>query len=341
MSKNMESTQWELLQLLKSRAGEVIPGPELAERLGLSRTGIWKHVRNLKARGYEIESHPREGYRLTGVPDLLLPEEIVPLLETSWLGREYHHFPRIGSTNDQALQLAVQGASHGCTVVAEEQTAGRGRLRRTWVSPPGCGIYASMLLLDPIPVREAPQCVLVAGLALVKALSSRYGISATLKWPNDVLVRGRKVAGILAEMQSDQEVVRFLVVGVGLNVNHEPRDLEGPLRYPATSLAMELGDRVSRRDALPALLLHLEQQYERFRRRGLGAMLPELEEASCVLGKDVKILRGDEEISGRAVRLTPEGGLKILDKNGDEKTVWAGDITRVEGPDFSGDAYSK
>jgi BirA family biotin operon repressor/biotin-[acetyl-CoA-carboxylase] ligase len=186
------------------------------------------------------------------------------------------------------------------------------------------------VLKPQIPVRDAPQVLLVAGLAVVKVLSCRYDIPASVKWPNDVLIRGKKVAGMLAEMQSDQDLVRFLVVGVGINVNQKPEDMQGEFRYPATSIAIERGEPTPRQELLPAFLQQLEKEYERFIEKGFGALLPELEEASGVIGKSITILSGQDEITGTVTGLTPEGGLKILNQDGKEEVIWVGDITRVE-----------
>jgi BirA family biotin operon repressor/biotin-[acetyl-CoA-carboxylase] ligase len=150
----VERTHLQVLHLLKEKKGNSVTGTSLASRLNLSRTSVWKHIQNLRSLGYEIISHPKEGYALTKIPDLLIPEEIVPHLGTSWLCGVYHYYRQIGSTNDQALLLAAQGAEHGTVVVAEEQTKGRGRLQRSWVSPAGCGIYLSVILRSPLPVHR-------------------------------------------------------------------------------------------------------------------------------------------------------------------------------------------
>lgn len=324
-------THMEVLRLLKESMGHYVSGIALASRLHLSRTSIWKHIRSLKALGYQLESHPREGYRLLAVPDLLIAEEIVPNLTTSWLGHCYYHFAQTGSTNDQALLLATQGAAHGTVVVAEEQTRGRGRLQRLWVSPPGCGIYLSVILTTPLPVQEAPQPGMVVGLALVKLLQEKYGLKAAIKWPNDVLVNGRKLAGILADMQSDQDTTRFLVVGIGINANYREQDFTEPFRYPATALALELGTPVNRRDLLLDYLHRLETEYDLFLQHGFGAILPAYEQASAILGRQLKIQSGKEELSGKALGFTREGALRLQESNGRERVVWVGDVLQVEG----------
>lgn len=330
MSK-IERTHELVLRLLKEKQGNPVSGTRLASRLNLSRTSVWKHIQKLRSLGYEILSHPKEGYTLTAIPDLLIPEEIVPHLETSWLARDYRHYGQIGSTNDEALLLAAQGAAHGTVVVAEEQTEGRGRLQRSWVSPAGRGIYFSILLRVPLPVQEAPQSTMVAALGLVKVLSEGYGLQATIKWPNDVLLEGKKAAGILADMQSDQDHTRFLVVGIGINVNHNESDLAGPFRYPATSLAMELGVPVQRPKLLLKLLHCLEQVYDHFFKNGFGVMLAEFERVSAILGKQLQIQSGKESFFGKASGFTPEGALRLLKGNGEEEIIWVGDVMRVEG----------
>jgi BirA family transcriptional regulator, biotin operon repressor / biotin---[acetyl-CoA-carboxylase] ligase len=326
-----ERTHELILQLLKEKKGSSVSGTGLASRLSLSRTSVWKHIQRLRSLGYEISSHPKEGYTLTAIPDLLIPEEIVPHLETSWLARVYHHYRQIGSTNDEALLLAAQGAQHGTVVVAEEQTRGRGRLQRSWVSAAGCGICFSIILRSPLPVQEAPQSTMVAALALVKVLSESYGLRVSIKWPNDVLLGGKKVAGILADMQSDQDHTRFLVIGIGINVNQNESDLAGPFRYPATSLAMDLGAPVQRRKLLLNLLHRLEQEYDHFFQNGFGAMLPEFERASAILGRQLQIQSGKEALSGKALGFTQEGALRLLKEDGKEEIIWVGDVLRVEG----------
>lgn len=326
-----EQTQWQILRLLKEDPGRFLSGTALASRLRITRTGIWKHIQALRSLGYPIESHPKEGYRLSLLPDLLIAEEVQAGLKTVWLGREYHFLPRVGSTNDYALDLARRKAAHGCAVVAEEQTSGRGRLRRPWVSPPGCGLYVSVLLRSAIPVREASQTNLVAALAMTVLLRDRYALPASIKWPNDLLIGGRKVAGILTEMQSDQDFTNFLVLGMGVNVNHGPEDLPGPFRYPVTSLALELGGRVRRLDLLLQFLDRFEALYERFLAEGFGSLASQVEACSGILGRDVLIQTGKGELVGKATGLTPEGALRLLTPEGREEIIWVGDVTRVEG----------
>jgi BirA family biotin operon repressor/biotin-[acetyl-CoA-carboxylase] ligase len=323
-------TQSEILKFLRENSGDFVSGATLADKLGISRTGIWKHIRRLQHMGYEIMSHPKEGYKLVEVPDSLGQNEIVPYLETAWLAKTYHYLNTTTSTNDHALLLAVQGAPNGTVVVAGEQTKGRGRLRRDWLSMPNRGIYASILLRNPLPVRVAPQSTYLAAVALVKVLRSKFGLPASIKWPNDVLIGNRKVAGILTEMQSDQDYSRFVVIGIGINVNYTPDEMGQSFRYPATSIAIELGNTVKRQHVLVAILNQFERDYEDFLEKGIAAVIPQLETYSGILGKSITVLSGEREISGKAEGFTPEGALLLLRSDGEREIVWVGDVARVE-----------
>jgi BirA family transcriptional regulator, biotin operon repressor / biotin---[acetyl-CoA-carboxylase] ligase len=318
-----------LLELLRTHQGQYLSGAALATELGMTRTAIWKHIHALKGRGYPVTSHPKKGYQLLDIPDLLTEEELLSGLETRWLGKTYHYLPQVGSTNDYALQLASQGAPHGAVVVADQQSAGRGRLGRPWVSLPHCGLYVSLLLRDDLPSRDAPQATLIAGLTLVEVLQVIQGLPARIKWPNDVLIHDKKVAGILTEMQADQDVVRFLVIGIGINVNHRADQFDTHFRYPATSIAIERRETVRRSDLLLAFLKQFEVNYTRFRQDGLQRFLADLERTSAILGRTVTIHCGSQQLTGVALGLTTEGALRLGLPDSQERIIWVGDITRV------------
>ncbi len=325
-----DATLIQILHALKESEGLYVSGAVLATRLGISRAGIWKHIRSLQSMGYEIESHPKEGYRLTAIPDMLLPEEITPNIRTVWLGKNYYYAQEMGSTNDQALMMASKGAPHGTIIIAEKQTQGRGRLNRRWESPERSGIYMSIILTTPLPLRVAPLSMQIAALALVNALRERYDLEASIKWPNDVLIKGKKLAGILAEMQSDQDCVKFLVIGIGINVNQMGSELEGPFRYPATSVASEVGYTLKRQELFLAFLDHFEILYDQFTSHGFQSLHKELESASALLGKTITVHSGNEEICGKALGFTPEGALRLSTKEKKEKIIWVGDVTQIE-----------
>ena len=330
-TRSTKSTQLEILRILKENEASFVSGEGLAERLGISRPGVWKHINRLKEMGYEIQSQSRMGYRLVAVPDSLAHKEIVPNLKTRWLGHSYHYLKTVGSTNDHALLLAAEGAPHGTLVVAEEQTSGRGRLRREWISYPNLGIYLSILLRNPLPVRIAPQSSYIGSLALVKMLREEFGITASIKWPNDVLINGRKAAGILTETQSDQDFSRFIVMGIGINVNHSREEMAGPFRYPATSIAIEAGFAIKRQRVLLSFLDQFERDYDLFLKKGISVLIPEFASHSGVLGKIVTVVCGNREITGKAQGFTHEGALLLLRNDGSQETIWVGDVSRVEG----------
>lgn len=327
-----------VLAELKRRQGETVSGKELAASLGISRTAVWKHIRTLRSRGYRIESLAKKGYRLTALSGSLRPEEVIPLLHTRFLGRSYDYHESIGSTNDRAMDLARHGASHGTTVVAEEQTAGRGRLRRPWLSPKGMGLYFSMILRPDMPPRHGPEATLVTALALARCLRAQWAVDARIKWPNDVLISGKKVAGILTEMQSDWDRIHFLVVGVGVNVLHREEDLPAEALYPATSLALEWervrreGEApwgISRAHVLAAFLNTMEELYEMYVEKGLVSLRDDLKNLSAVLGRWVCIQVAERMLEGTARDLTDRGGLVVETPDGSRETVWVGDILHL------------
>ncbi len=331
LSSRISQSGLQILDTLRKNPGDYVSGTSLATSLGITRTGVWKHIQALRGRGYEIETHPKLGYKLLHPPDLLLPEELLPLLKTASFGRVYHHLEQTTSTNDQAMAMALQGAPHGTLVAAEEQTQGRGRLQRPWASALRHGIYFSLLLRGPFTFQRAPQATMISALSLTRLIRSSLGLEASTKWPNDVLIQGKKVAGILTEAKSDQDQVHLLIVGIGINVNHSATDLAGPFRYPATSLAMESGCVLSRPQFLAAYLNVLEKDYEKWIKEGFSPFFKEWESSSWIINKTVTLQCSDGPITGRVEGFSPEGALRLLQRDGMERVFWAGDVERVEG----------
>ena len=237
-SQTLEQTQEELILGFLAEGGEdFVSGEALSAKLGLSRTAVWKHVAALRTKGYRIEAQPARGYRLVEVPDRLSALELAPLLGTHDLGRGLHHFETLPSTNAHAFKLAQEGAEHGEVVVTEQQTAGRGRRGRVWVSPPGLNLYFSAVLRPELPPQRAAELTLVAAVAVAETLREA-GADARIKWPNDVQVQGRKLAGILTELSAEPERVHFVVLGVGVNLNAGPDDFPDDVAATATSLRL-------------------------------------------------------------------------------------------------------
>jgi BirA family biotin operon repressor/biotin-[acetyl-CoA-carboxylase] ligase len=286
----------------------------LSHRLGVSRVSVWKHIQGLKRDGYEIDASPR-GYRLVSSPDLLLPYEFPGLEE------KIHYFPQIDSTMDAARELAKRGAGEGMIVIAEAQTRGRGRLRREWLSPAG-GIYFTLVLRPKVSPAYAPRINLMVSVAVAATIRKLYGLKAQVKWPNDVLIEGRKVCGILAEMDAELDAVNFVNVGIGINANTSISQYE----KTATSLKDMLGREISRKEFLSALLMEIEQRQERLMEVDL---LEEWKRLSVTLNQDVKVVSPGEVIVGRAIDIDTTGALIIRERNGSLKEVMAGDCIQL------------
>jgi BirA family biotin operon repressor/biotin-[acetyl-CoA-carboxylase] ligase len=301
-----------------------LSGEALAGLLGLSRAAVWKRINRLKALGYSIEGSPRRGYRLLGLPDKLLPGEIIQGLKTRYLKGPIHHFETLASTNDLAKELGSRGAPEGSLVVAESQTRGRGRLGREWDSPPGTGLYVSLLLRPPLPPTEMPQITLTTAVAVVRAVKRATGVAPGIKWPNDLLVDGKKLGGILTEMETESDQIRHLVVGLGLNVNN--REFPPPLDLTATSLSLATGSSFCRRGILRAWLEEFEALYDLFLNRDFGVILDEWRGYNVTLGQTVTVWQGSREISGLALEVAGDGALLIKQETGEVIRVTSGEI---------------
>jgi len=307
---------------------DYLSGEVLSEQLGISRVSIWKHIRSLKKDGYVIEASPR-GYRLVSSPDLLLPYEF------TGLEQRIHYFPEIGSTMDAARELAKKGAEEGTIVIAEAQTRGRGRLSREWLSPEG-GIYFTIVLRPRISPAYAPRINLMASVAVAATIRKLLGLKAELKWPNDVLIEGKKVCGILAEMDAEMDVVNFVNVGIGINANTSVPQF----KKTATSLKDMLRREISRKEFLSALLVEIERQQPLLMKADL---LQEWKKLSVTLNKDVRIVAPGEVIVGRAIDIDTTGALIVKEKNGSLNKAMAGDCIhlREEAPNTDIGAISR
>ena len=295
-------------------SGDYLSGETLSKQLGISRVSIWKHIRSLKADGYIIEASPR-GYRLLSSPNSLLPYEF-PGLE-----QRIYYFQEIGSTMDAARELTKRGAGEGTIVIAEAQTHGRGRLSREWLSPEG-GIYFTLILRPKISPAYASRINLMAAVAVAATIRKLFGLKAELKWPNDVLIEGRKVCGILAEMDAETDVINFVNLGIGINANTSVPRFE----KMATSLKDALGKEISRKAFLSALLLEIKRRQALLMEEDL---LEEWKKLSVTLNKDVKVIAPGEVIVGRAIDVDTTGALIIMDMNGSLRNAVAGDCIHL------------
>lgn len=314
-----------VLELLKA-ATEYVSGEEISTSMQVSRTAIWKHIQALREEGYEIEAQPRLGYRLLTIPDRLYPAELQEGRATEVLGSSVIYFPSVGSTNDFAKQIAEQGATEGTLVVAEEQTDGRGRLGRKWVSAHGSGVWMSLILRPQILLQDAPKITLVAALALVKAIRATTGLSVTIKWPNDIVYQDYKVAGILTEMSGELDRVKYLVVGMGINVNTQQPDFPEELRTIATSLAIQTSQKHSRVGLIQAILKHFEELYLVFLSGDFPSILAEWKANCSTLGKEIRVSGLRESLTGKALDVAIDGTLQLQLADGTIMSVVSGDI---------------
>lgn len=312
-----------ILSLLKK--GGPVSGETLAGQLGVSRTAVWKSVKRLRDEGYGIESSPRRGYTLVSVPDRLLVEEIYDGLATCVLGREMLVFGELPSTQDYAKHLAQNGCPEGTTVIAERQTCGRGRLGRKWESPPG-GLYFSIVLRPPLSLLEATRIPLVAGVVLARALEQYAAVQPRLKWPNDILIAGRKAAGILSEMSAEMELLHWVVLGIGINIDAKPSDFPKEIGSIATSLRPGESDAVDRVRLFQDILFQLEDSLARFQVEGFEPFLMLWTEMNDTLGRDVRIADGREMIEGRALEIDADGALVLECRDGSKRRVTTGEV---------------
>lgn len=315
----------ELLQLLSANPMIVLSGRKLAKHIGVSDDTVWRWVGKLRSLGVEVEGHRGSGYHLQKSADVLIPAVLRRRLEGTPFAKHIHHFFSVGSTNDVALELGHSGEPNGSVVLAEQQTAGRGRVGRSWHSEKARGIYMSVLLRPAITPAEAPLITLAAGVAARDAVAEAAGLTPDVRWPNDLILNGKKAGGILTEMHAEPDRVRFVVVGVGINVNHETMPAE--LRSTATSLRIETGRSHSRAELVVRLLHRLDAYYSQFIRQGAEPILRRFAEVSSYCeGKRVRVATARETFLAVTAGLEPSGVLRVRRENGTIEPVLAGDV---------------
>ncbi|HYL46994.1 MAG TPA: biotin--[acetyl-CoA-carboxylase] ligase [Candidatus Limnocylindrales bacterium] len=304
-----------LLTLLSENSTIVISGAKIAREIGVTRQQVWRWIEKLRELGVRVKGHPRTGYHIERVPDLLVPQMLSHRLTGTPFAKRIYHFFKIDSTNTAALHLGEAGEPHGALVLAEEQTAGRGRAGRSWISEKSAGIHCTVLLRPQISPAHAPLLTLVAGLAARDAIAEELNGAADIRWPNDLLVRGRKVGGILTEMRAEPDRVHYAVVGIGININQSKMAAE--LEGTATSLRMESGKVHSRLEILIRLLRHLDRYYNQFLSEGAAPILRRFAEVSSFYqGKRVRITTATESFTGTTAGLEPNGILRIARDDG-------------------------
>lgn len=314
-----------ILNALKGRAGRFVSGEELSRLVGVTRAAIWKEVEKLRAEGYKILAQPHTGYQLVAVPDRLTPQELSWNLSTRRIGRRIHAYEATNSTMDVAHRLAAAGEPEGSVVVAEGQSKGRGRMGRSWISPKGKGIYASFILRPPLQLSRVPAVTLMSAVAVARAIQASTELRPELKWPNDLLLDGRKVAGILTELNAELNRVNYVVIGIGVNVN-TPRSA---LPAAATSLLEETGGRVDRLALARRLFLEMDRAYAEFLEGGLAPLLEAWRQFAGFLGKRIRVAAQGRTLDGQAVDLDENGALLVRTDSGIIEPVSAGEVLVV------------
>jgi BirA family biotin operon repressor/biotin-[acetyl-CoA-carboxylase] ligase len=318
-----------LIYLLAKNATVVVPGPKIASEIGVTRFTVWEWMEKLRSLGVEIKGHRSSGYQLRKLPDILAPSLLRPELGQCEFGRKIVHYFRTESTNDDALRLAAKAAPHGTLVLAEEQTAGRGRFGRAWYSEKSSGIYSSIILRPPLPPAAAPVLTLMAGVAAHHAVRNATGLPVDIRWPNDLLVNGKKVCGILTEMSAELDRLHAVVLGIGINVNH--REMPPALKGLATSLRIEAGKPYSRAQILVSLLKELERHYRLLLDQGSPAIVEAWSAASTFArGKQIRVTAGSGEFSATTEGLEPSGALRVRRADGRQESLVAGEIIEVK-----------
>ncbi|PJN62210.1 Bifunctional ligase/repressor BirA [Paenibacillus sp. GM1FR] len=317
----------DLLHMLLDAEGRFVSGEEISRNLSISRTAVWKHVNKLRDMGYEFEAVSRKGYRLLTKPDSIDPTGLQLALDTTVFGRKAVLLASTLSTQGDVLKLAEQGQAEGAVVIAEEQTGGRGRFGRQWFSPPGKGIWMSVLLRPDLPLQHTPQLTLLTGVAVCRAVRACSGADAGIKWPNDVLIDGRKVCGILLESTVEDHEVRYCIAGIGVDVNFDPEDYPEDLTTIATSLKMETGQSVDRTKLTAAILTELEQLYFLYQKEGFGVISALWEALSVSMNREITVTNPHGVIEGKAIGLDPSGALIVEKHDGEHTLIISGEIS--------------
>jgi BirA family transcriptional regulator, biotin operon repressor / biotin---[acetyl-CoA-carboxylase] ligase len=321
----------QILNALRASQDSTVSGAELSQQLGVSRAAVWARIEDLRRLGYDIEASPHLGYRLMSAPDVLHADDLISRLgHTKVVGRDIQVFQETTSTNDVIERLARDGVKEGVVVFADAQTKGRGRLGRKWMSPAKAGLWFSLLLRPALRPQEATQLTVASATALRRAIERLTGLKAQIKWPNDIVVGGRKVAGILTELSAELDRVKHLILGIGVNVNLSPGDFPPELRRLATSLKTELGKAVSRPELAVEMLRELDVDYARLAAGEFATVADEWEQHCATLAQEVVIRVGDRQLRGRAESLDDDGALLLRTDHGRLERVIGGDVTLVK-----------
>lgn len=315
------------LILKELRKSDTMSGADLAEHAGVSRAAVWARIEELRALGYEIQATPHHGYSLVSTPDALHADDLLARLkDTRIVGRDVRVFKETNSTNDVIEKLARDGAKEGVVVYAESQSKGRGRMGRKWVSPANKGLWFSVLLRPQMRPQAVTQITVAAATALSRAIRQTSGVSLQVKWPNDILIDGRKVGGILTEMNAEVDQVKYVILGIGVDVNLAESDLPEELKDVASSVSIASGKKEDRPALAAAILEELDADYARLRRGEFKAVAEEWESQCITLGRDVAVTIGSRKFRGRAESLDEDGALMVRLAHGQLERITGGDV---------------
>lgn len=314
----------EILEALRETDGYV-SGQDLCNKFGVSRTAVWKAIKQLKEAGYEIEAVPNKGYHIVSAPDLMNKVELESIRNTTWAGQEIYYYDVTDSTNIRAKELAEEGHPNGTLVVADRQEAGRGRRGRSWDSPSGTGIFMTLLLKPEMNPNHASMLTLVAAMAVARAISKCAGTEALIKWPNDIVIGGKKICGILTEMSAQFDFINHIVIGIGINVHNEHFPEE--IAETAGSILLQTGKRIRRAELIEQILEQFEHYYAIFMEtEDLSGLVREYNSILVNMNKSVRVLDPKEPFEGKAMGITKKGEL-IVDTWESRKMVSSGEVS--------------
>ncbi|WP_379968480.1 biotin--[acetyl-CoA-carboxylase] ligase [Ectobacillus sp. sgz5001026] len=320
------SIRKQLLEIFSEADGKFVSGQTISEQLGCSRTAVWKHMEDLRSEGYELEAIRRLGYRIASKPDKVTENEVHLGLQTNYIGRNVHFEETVSSTQKVAARLVYEGAPEGTVVVAEEQTEGRGRLQRKWFAPKGTGVWMSIILRPDIPMQQAPQLTLLAAVSVAQAIELYTGVEVGIKWPNDILIKGKKVVGILTEMQAEIDKIQAIIIGIGINVNQKKEHFAPEIQHIATSLAIEKGSDINRAGLMQAIFAQMEKLYGEYLQHGFSFIKVLWESYAISIGKEIKAITMNETYVGIAKGIRDDGVLILEDYDGNIHYIPSADI---------------
>lgn len=326
----MSHTASTILRLFREAGNDFVSGAMISRELKVTRTAVWKHINSLRDAGYVIEAVPSRGYQLKTTPDILSDDEIRERLRSATMGRNLVCLSETVSTNYDAFRLAEDGAVEGTAVIADTQSGGKGRMGRVWSSPSGANLYCSVVLRPTVKPYQAPQLTFLSAVAVARAIELTTALQPEIKWPNDVLIGGRKVAGLLNEMSAETDGINFVILGIGVNLNMTREQFPADLRTPATSLLLEQGKPVNRAQFSAVMLNELDRLYREFQDSGFGPVREEWQQRCNAKGRELCVSDGGADlVRGMFDGIDGEGALLVRLPDGKVERILSGDVRVV------------